>query len=423
MPKAPIVVVGAGLQGLCTAHSLASRGETVVILERREGPALETSFANAGMLTPSQSDPWNSPGVGRHLLRSLGRDDSAMLLHLRALPSLSGWGVRFLRNASPARHRRATRDAFTLARYSLDATIALRETLGLEYDVSTKGTLKLFRERKAFETSLGIARNLGDPGFHFEALDADGVVATEPLLRPVRETVVGGLHFPDDECGDAHLFCQALTSQLEIQGVQLQTGVDVKDLSIQSGRLVGLQLADGVMPAERVVVAAGCWSTPLLRRVGLRLPVRPAKGYSLTLDARSLSQRPALAVLDDHLHIAVVPLGTRIRIAGTAEFAGMEQSVRAPRIQNLVDLFQHIYPELASRVDVRAGSPWAGLRPMSADGLPLIGETRIPGLYLNTGHGQLGWTQAVGSGELLADLLTGKSPVVDPSPYLASRAR
>jgi len=421
MSKSPIVVIGAGLQGLCTAHSLAERGEEVVVLERREGPALETSYANAGMLTPSQPDPWNSPGVGKHLLHSLGRDDSAMLLRLRALPSLLSWGLRFLRNATPSRHRRATREGFALARYSLRATIALREALELEYPLSP-GTLKLFREHKAFEASRGMAQRLRDSGLAFEALDADGLVEREPLLGPVRDDFIGGLHFPDDECGDAHLFCRALATSLEGRGVRLQTGVEVKGLSCRGEGLRGVETSEGILDAERAVVAAGCWSEALLRGAGLRVPVRPAKGYSLTLDAASLPQLPSLAVLDDQLHIAVVPLGTRLRIAGTAEFTGMDQSLRAVRIQNLVDLFQRVYPELAARADIAGGSSWAGLRPMSADGLPFIGETRIHGLFVNTGHGQLGWTQAVGSGEVLADLLIGKPPGVEPTPYLASRA-
>ena len=422
MSETPIVVVGAGLQGLCSALALVERGEPVRVIERREGPALETSYANAGMLTPSLPDTWNSPGVGKHLLQSLGRNDSAMLLRVRALPSLLGWGLRFLRNSSPSRHRRATRNVFALAQYSLGATAALRESLGLEYEASTLGTLKLFRDRKAFETSLGIVKRLAEAGLVFRALDADGLVAAEPMLAPVYGDFFAGLHFPGDECGDAHLFCQALAAQLEARGVRVETGVEVKSLRCHSGHVQGLELADGVVEAERVVVAAGCWSHALVRSAGLRLPVRPAKGYSLTVEARHLPERPALAVLDDHLHIAVVPLGTRLRIAGTAEFAGMDPRIRAPRVQNLVDHFLRIYPELAAELELRAGTTWAGLRPMSADGLPLIGETAIRGLYLNTGHGQLGWTLAVGSGQVLADLVIGNPPGVEPNPYLASRA-
>ena len=422
MSTQPIAIIGAGLQGLTTALALQQRGEVVRVLERAEGTALETSYANAGMLTPSQVDPWNSPGVGRHLLQSIGRDQSAMLLRLGALPSLMGWGLSFLRHSTPNRHRQATRRAFALARHSIELTAQIREKLGIDYDASTHGTLKVFRSDRAFAASIATAEFLGREGMIFEALDADGGIDTEPQLAEVARELVGGLRFPDDECGDAHLFCRRIAAEVEERGGRIDCGVDVRGLECRGGRVTGLHLEGELVDASRIVVAAGSWSVELLRSAGLRLPVRPAKGYSLTLDAKGIPNTPRIAVVDDTLHTAIVPLGDRLRIAGTAEFAGFDKRVRAPRIRNLSDLLQRVYPSVAARADLGSANAWAGLRPMSSDGLPFIGPTRIGGLFVNSGHGHLGWTMAMGSADLLADLMVGKPTAIDPSPYLAQRA-
>lgn len=415
------LIVGGGLLGLCSAHALLALGEEVMLVERQKGVGKETSFANGGMLTPSMADPWNSPGVGWHLLRSIGNDAAPMLLRPSALPSLVSWGLEFLRNSAPARYENATRASYALARYSLGETRALRETLGLEHG---RGTMKVFREQRAMEAPLALARMLESEGLSFRVLDQSQVVALEPALAPISDDLVGGLHFGEDESGDAHQFCDALAASLRSRGAELRLGVEVKRLIANDGRVSGIETTEGGFMAERVIVAAGSYSTLLLKGIGLHLPVSPAKGYSITVDGSDLGcELPTMAVVDHGLHAAVTPLGARIRVAGTAEFAGFDNQVRLARIQNLLALLERLYPELAMRVNHEHIDPWTGLRPMSADGLPFIGPAHLRGLYLNTGHGALGWSQAMGSGKLLADLIDGRPGEIDPRPYRADRIR
>lgn len=413
---AQTIVIGAGLLGLTSAYYLLERGHAVTVLERRDGPGLETSFANAGMLTPSMADPWNAPGVHRNLLKWLGRDDAPMLLRWRALPSLAAWGLQFLRHSTPARFHANLRANHALARYSLAAIGELRAREHIEYDASTAGTMKVFRDARALEHSAAISAVLAADGLRCRRLDATGVVRAEPQLAAVAADIAGGLLYPDDESGDAHRFCSALAALLQRRGAVLRYGDEVCGLLLRSGRIGGVRLRDGVVSAEHVVVAAGSHSPDLLRDSGVRLPVKPVKGYSLTLATQGV-ELPGMPVVDDALHAAVTPLGNRLRIAGTAEFAGFDRSIAPGRTANLLDLFARIYPRLSAGVASQRFEAWAGLRPVSPDGVPAIGATRLPGLYLNTGHGHLGWTMAAGSGKLLADLLTGNRADVDPAPY------
>ncbi|MCZ6869668.1 MAG: D-amino acid dehydrogenase [Gammaproteobacteria bacterium] len=418
------LIVGGGLLGLCTAHALVSRGEEVMLLERQKDAGDETSFANGGMLTPSMADPWNSPGVGWHVLRSIGDDSAPMLVRPQAFPSLISWGIEFLRHSVRSRYERATRASYALATYSLDETRKLRESLGLEYAVGTRGTMKVFRDQKTMRAPLALARMLEQQGMSYRVLDRAQVLEVEPQLEPIADELVGGLHFTGDESGDAHLFCRALAEDVGTRGANLRFGVEVKRLIANNGKVSGVETKEGGFTAERVIVAAGSYSTPLLKAVGLHLPVRPAKGYSITIDGSELDcDLPTIPVVDQGLHAAVTPLGQRIRVAGTAEFTGFDTQIRLARIQNLLALLEGLYPEIAVRMNRERIDPWAGLRPMSADGLPFIGSAHLQGLYLNTGHGALGWSQAMGSGKLLADLICGESPEIDSAPYRADRIR
>jgi D-amino-acid dehydrogenase len=414
------IVVGAGLMGVATAHALLARGYRTTLVEAREGVALETSHANGAMLVASMPDPWNAPGVHRHLATSLFDPHSPMKLRLAAVPSLTTWGIRFLRNSTAARHAAATRANYALARYSVAQTRELRERLGLRYDASTAGTMKIFREAGAMEGPLALARMLAPLGLEFAVLDADGAVAAEPALADVHGQIAGALRFPGDEAGDAFTFCESLAAQFERGGGVVRRSTRVRGLTADRAGVTGVALERETLSAPLVVVAAGNGTERLVRSVGLRLPIRPAKGYTLTFD-QAPAGSPRLPVVDDALHAAVVPLGSRLRIAGTAEFAGNDLSIRRERIENLVNLLRAMYPGIAARLDLAAGRPWTGLRPMSADGLPFIGATRIRGLYVNAGHGHLGWTLAVGSARLLADALDGRAPEIDPTPYAASR--
>lgn len=413
-----VVVIGAGLIGLASAYCLQRQGAQVTVLEREAGPGQGTSFANGALLHPSLVDPWNAPGVLGLLLRNLGRDDSPMLLRARALPSLMGWGLRFVRESSPRRFARNTQRNLELARHSLAQMAKLREDTGLQYHQYCRGSLSIYRDEAAAAAARTAAQGHGMP---FEWLDRDGLVAAEPMLADVAPQLAGGMHFREDEGGDAHVFCNALADVLRQRGVAIELGCAATGFDTAGANVHAVLAADRRFDADAVVLCAGVWSTALARRLQLRLPVRPAKGYSITLPVGA-GPAPRLPVVDHGLHAAVVPVGTdRLRVAGTAEFTGMNLSISPARVANLESLLRRIYPALAARTgaaDIRA---WAGLRPMSADGVPLIGGTHWENLFVNTGHGHLGWTLAAGSGQLVADIVAGRTGSIDARDYAPDR--
>ncbi len=423
-----VAIVGAGLAGLSAAHALHSRGVTdITVFERREGPGLETSFANGALLHPSLPEPWNSPGILKVLLKDLGNEDAAALLRPRALPSLLGWGLRFVRESSRPRFLANTRANLLLARYSVEQ-MATPGPDPASYAQHATGSLMLFRDRAAFDHGQQWARALSRDGRRFEAWSTAQAVAHEPALQAIAGDLAGAMFNPDDVRGDAHRYCVALSVWLEARGVRLSYGRTVQGLQPSSGpgtrEVRGLRLDRGeVFTADAVVLAAANHSPALASLMGLRLPIRPAKGYSLTLTPPvDRSALPRVAVVDEALHVAVVPVGEdRVRIAGTAEFTGHDLSLPPARVANLRRLFERVYPALVQATPELAAKAWTGLRPMVPDGVPLIGATRVPGLFLNTGHGHLGWTQAAGSGALLADLMTGRPTGIDPTRYAPAR--
>ncbi len=416
-----VIVIGSGLLGVTSAYFLARNGAEVTVLDRAEGAASATSYANAGMLTPSMADPWNAPGVFGQLLRYLGREEAPLLLRLRALPSILGWGTTFLAHSRVEKFHANMAANLRLANYSLETMRSLREQLALSYDQKTIGTLRVFREQRALDASAGRWKTLADFGLKVNILSTDATVALEPALKEVREKLVGGIHCPQDESGDARKFTDALAEKAQAAGATFKFGTTVTSFQHDGKKITAVVTGTESLPADAVVISAGSWSTPLLQNLGLRLAVRPVKGYSITLDAGAWNQRPALPVIDDALHAAVTPLGKRLRVAGTAEFAGYDTGLSPARIENLFSLLLNIYPGFAPHLDRSQAQPWAGLRPMSADGVPFIGRLRYSNLFLNTGHGHLGWTLAAGSGKLLADLMASKQPEIDPAPYAAQR--
>ncbi len=421
MSARSVIVIGGGIIGVSSAYALASRGFRTTLLEGREDVALETSFANGSLLTPSMSDPWNAPGVHRHLMASLFDSTAAMRLRPSALPGLLCWGTRFLGTSNRARHREATRANLALARYSVRLTGQLRDSLGLEFDSAACGTLRVFRDEKAMDAPLALARQLATYGLRFESLKRDAVIEAEPALRDIRDRIACALRFPDDESGDARQFTVELTNAFQRAGGIVRTGVHVAEIRGDRNGVAGVVVEGQVIDAKVVVVAAGIGTNSLVRGLGVRVAVAPAKGYTITFDASGLEGLPLVPIVDDALHAAIVPLGTRLRIAGTVEFAGMDPSVRPERVRNLTKLLADVYPRVAAQLDLSKGQPWAGLRPMSADGLPFVGGTSVKGLFINAGHGHLGWTLASGSANLLADLVTGEPPQIDPAPYCIRR--
>lgn len=416
-----VVVVGSGLLGVCSAYWLRELGAAVTVLDRAAGPGLETSYANGALLTPSMADPWNAPGVLWRLLGWIGRENSPMLLRPAALPAIVGWGLRFIRESTEKRFRANTLANVHLALYSLETLRSLRARAPIDYDQGAAGTLKVMRDPRSLEAARAMAAWLRGHGVSSRELDRAATIELEPALQPVGAQLAGSIHFPGDEHGDAFRFCEALARRAAERGVEFRYRTAVEGLEIGGRRIRGVRSGAGVLAADVVVIAAGSCSPQLLRRVGLSLPVAPVKGYSITVPMPAGVSSPVVPVLDEQLHAVVVPLDGRVRVAGTAEFAGHDLSVPAARIANLLRLLERTYPEIARRVARESVQPWTGLRPMSADGVPIVSRTPIENLFLNTGHGHLGWTMAAGSGRALADLILGRKPDIDLTPYALDR--
>jgi D-amino-acid dehydrogenase len=414
-----IVVIGSGLIGLTCAYVLRRQGHAITVIDRAEGAGRETSFANGSLLTPSMSEPWNTPGCWRTLLGSLGNSDSALQLRLRVLPSLASWGVTFLRNSARAAFERNTRSNLRLALYSLSVLQLLRQQTGIEYGRSARGSLKIFRDHASLDRAIAAAARLQSDGLSFRGLSLDQAIEFEPALGPIASTLVGGIHYAADETGDAYRFCVALADHIRHDGVEFRFRTEVTALETHSGAVTAVVCGRERFVADQYVLATASYSTPLLRRVGVHLPVQPAKGYSVTFNDCQGKPSLSMPVIDDSLHAAIVPLQGAIRVAGTAEFAGFDRTLNQNRIRNLRKLVQSVLPRGA--FDPETASPWCGLRAMSPDGVPIIGPTPVSNLLVNSGHGHLGWTMAAGSAQLLADLISGDSPPFDPEPYALRR--
>jgi D-amino-acid dehydrogenase len=415
------VVVGGGLLGLATTYYLRRRGVEVTLVDAGPGPAAGASRANGGLITPGMSDPWNAPGVAWHLLRWLGRADAPLLLRRQALRGSLRWRYRFLRASARDRYQANTLKNLRLALYSLDALRELRAESGIDYGPVGRGTLKLFRDPHSLSAADRASGVVASHGLAVRTLDRRATLELEPALEPIAGTIAGGLHFPEDEIGDSRRFCEALAAHLASRGCELRFGVTVERWRHESGRLAGIVTSDGDVRGDTILLAAGAHCAPLARPLGIAIPVAPAKGYSISVPFEGWTLRPRHGVVDDALHAAATPLSDVLRVAGTAEFAGFDASIRPERIENLRRLAETLYPQASMAARGDDVGAWAGLRPMSADGVPILGRTPIENLFVNTGHGHLGWTLAAGSGRVVADLVTRGTSEVNAADYALQR--
>lgn len=411
-----IVVLGAGLIGVSTAWFLTADGHEVTVVDRQPGPARETSFANGGQISTSHAEPWANPGVPIKVLKWLGREDSPLLWRWRADPAQWAWGLRFLRECCPQRTRANIQAILALALDSRVHVKALRRELGLEYDCLERGILHYYTDAAEFEHAIPQAALMREFGCERIVKTTAECLAIEPALAHSRTPIVGGTFTAGDESGDAQRFCTLLAERAAQRGALFRYDSAVIGLASDGMAVRGVHLANGeVLSADAVVVALGSYTPRYLAPLGINVPVYPAKGYSISIPLAEDVVAPTVSLTDDGAKIVLSRLGQRLRVAGTAEFAGYDTRIAPQRIAPLVRRVREILPQL--RFDENVIEPWTGLRPATPGNVPLIGRTRLKNLYLNTGHGTLGWTMAAGSGRLLADLVGGRAPAVDPAPY------
>lgn len=407
-----VLVIGAGVIGTTTAWYLSEAGHEVTVVDRQPGAGQETSFANGGQISVSHAEPWANPGAIRKVFGWLGKEDAPLLFRWRMDPELFRWGLQFLRECSASRTKQNIRAIVGLASYSRRSLIELRGSTGLEYDQLTQGILHFYTDQREFEGAAMAAEIMRDFGLDRRQVDAAECVRIEPALGDARSMIVGGHYTPSDESGDAHLFTRRLAELAAQRGVRFEYGMPIVRLRGNGDRIECAERYNGEqIQADAYVVACGSFSNALLNPLGIRLPVYPAKGYSATLSlADGESFAPTVSLTDDEHKLVFSRLGNRLRIAGTAEMNGYGMGLNQVRCEALTTRTRQIFPHLRT-----VGDPvyWTGLRPATPSNVPIIGASRLKNLYLNTGHGTLGWTMSCGSSRALADIVSGQRPEVD----------
>ena len=413
-----VIVLGAGVVGITTAYDLASAGAEVTVLDRQPGPALETSYANAGQVSPGYSTPWAAPGIPFKALKWMFQRDAPLAIR----PDGSLWQLRWmyamLRNCNASRYAQNKQRMMRLAEYSRDCLRDLRQQLGLQYEQRSGGTLQVFRSRVQFEAAQRDIEVLRECGVDHQLLGADELAAVEPALAQARDRLVGGLRLPNDETGDCRLFTSQLEARARQLGVAFSYGTTVDAVQLDGRRVTGVLAGGQVLRADACVVACGSYSRELLLPLGIELPLYPVKGYSLTVPVVDPALAPRSTVLDETYKIALTAFDRRIRVGGMAELAGFDLRLDPRRRRTLEKVTRQLFPG----GDLGAAEFWTGLRPMTPDGTPLLGPTQHAGLWLNTGHGTLGWTMACGSARVLTDQLLGRRTEIEARDLALARS-
>jgi D-amino-acid dehydrogenase len=409
-----VLVLGAGVVGTTSAWYLARAGHQVTVVDRQPVVANETSFANGGQISVSHAEPWANPHALLQLLKWLGREDAPLLWRWRADPAQLAWGLRFLLECLPGRTRRNIAAIVAMSLYSRGRLQALRQELGLQYDQVERGILHIYTDRREFMAAVEAARVMRQFGLDRDTVDVEKCLKIEPALADAQHLLVGGDYTRSDESGDAHKFTLALADHARAAGVDFRFGLTVDRIANGGGKIAGVVVhgenAPELLTADAYVVALGSYSPLLLKPIGIGLPVYPAKGYSATLTLADGSPAPTVSLTDDERKMVFSRLGNRLRVAGTAEFNGYNLDLNPVRCQALINRTRQLFP----RLEV-AGEPtfWCGLRPATPSNVPAIGRTRYGNLWLNTGHGTLGWTMACGSAAALAEMMSGRLPEPD----------
>ncbi|KQO13952.1 amino acid dehydrogenase [Acidovorax sp. Leaf76] len=414
-----VIVLGAGLLGVTSAYFLSQLGHDVTVIDRQGAPGAETSFANGGQISVSHAEPWANPSAPLKVLQWLGQEDAPLLFRLRADMRQWLWGLAFLRNCTPARTRHNIEQIVSLGTYSRSVLQQLRAATGLQYDQRTQGILHFYTNAKEFDGALAPAEQMRALGCERQVISADEAVRIEPALAHIRPQLAGATFTAEDESGDANQFTRALAALCEAAGVQFRLGHHITALREAGGRIDHVEVTTPEGRFERVqgdafVLAMGSFSPLLAQPLGIRLPIYPAKGYSVTMPVKDAARAHQVSLTDDEFKLVfsryTSAQGDRLRIAGTAELNGYDRHLNQVRCDAIVRRVEQLFPGAG---DASQAQFWTGLRPATPSNVPLIGKTKLANLFLNTGHGTLGWTHACGSGQALADIVSGRVPQVD----------
>ncbi|MBR8331959.1 D-amino acid dehydrogenase [Burkholderia ambifaria] len=403
-----VVVLGSGVVGVASAYYLARAGHEVTVIDREAGPALETSFANAGQISPGYAAPWAAPGVPLKAVKWMFEKHAPLAIRLDGTRFQLQWMWQMLRNCTADRYAVNKGRMVRLAEYSRDCLQALRADTGIQYEGRTGGTLQLFRTQQQLDGAAKDIAVLQEANVPFELLSPAELKNAEPALAAVSHKLTGGLRLPGDETGDCQLFTTRLAALAESLGVKFRYNTPIDSLAIAGGRIAGVQCGSETVRADAYVVALGSYSTSFISNL-MKIPVYPLKGYSITAPIVNEAAAPVSTVLDETYKIAITRFDQRIRVGGMAEIVGFDKNLRAARRETLEMCVNDLFP---GGGDTSKATFWTGLRPMTPDGTPIVGRTPVSNLFLNTGHGTLGWTMSCGSGQLLADLISGKKPAI-----------
>jgi D-amino-acid dehydrogenase len=404
-----IVVLGGGVVGVTAAYQLQKDGHDVVVLERKNEVAAEASWGNAGMIAPGHSFVWSSPKAPMILLKSLFLEHQALRFKFSADPRLYSWSWLFLMECTPEKARRNTLLKHRLAAYSQTVLKQVVADEAFDYNRSECGILYFHRDQQALDKGVEHMRLLESDGQIIKVLDREGVIALEPSLASAKSKLAGGIYCPTDETGESAMFARALAARIEARGGEVRTGETVASFETAGNQVVAARTNKGAVKADAFVLALGAESPILARKLGIRLPIYPIKGYSLTIPIGNRLRPPTIASVDEHNLVAISRFGDRIRVTATAEFAGYDTSHKPSDFAFMKGVTQDLYPDGA---DYDRAEMWAGLRPMTPNNLPFFGRRRFRNLFLNTGHGHIGWTMSHGSARITADLIAGRAPAI-----------
>ncbi|SEE02694.1 D-amino-acid dehydrogenase [Burkholderia sp. WP9] len=403
-----VVVLGSGVVGVTSAYYLARAGHEVTVIDREAGPALETSFANAGQISPGYASPWAAPGVPLKAVKWMFQKHAPLAIRLDGTQFQLQWMWQMLQNCTSSRYAVNKGRMVRLAEYSRDCLQALRAETGIQYEGRTGGTLQVFRTQQQFDGAAKDIAVLREANVPYELLSSAELAQAEPALAAVSHKLTGGLRLPGDETGDCQMFTTRLAALAEQLGVKFRYNTPIDALAMAGDRIAGVKCGEELVRADSFVVALGSYSTQFLSGL-VKIPVYPLKGYSITAPIVNEASAPVSTVLDETYKIAITRFDDRIRVGGMAEIVGFDKSLRQARRETLELCVNDLFP---GGGDTSKATFWTGLRPMTPDGTPIVGRTPVANLFLNTGHGTLGWTMSCGSGQLLADVMSGKQPAI-----------